>query len=86
MNKYTLKFTALCPNNKDVVDEYKISIYTKKLIEVEKIIKYLKKFKNKACYQEQLTKKISKHFNAKVILKGYHFNVKIKSIYDCSNK
>lgn len=82
MNKYIAKFTALCPNNSKVVDEYTIIIKTKNMIEVEEIIKYLKSLQNKSVFQEKLTKKIAKHFNAKVKLIGWHFNIKVVCKYD----
>lgn len=80
-NKYIVKFTAKCPNNDLVVDNYKAIIKTKHLIEVEKIIKYLETLQREQVFQEDLTKKISKKFKCKVKLIGYHFNVKIVSKY-----
>ena len=80
MNKYTARFKALCPNNKSIIDEYKCSIYTDKIIMVEDISMYLNPFINEAIYQEDLTERISKRFKAKVKITGWHLGIKIKSV------
>ena len=81
MYKYTAKFTALCPNDKTIVDKYKCKIYSTKIIMVEDISKYLDDQKNNAIYQEDLTDKILKMFKCeKVVLVGMHLGVKIKSV------
>ncbi len=81
MNTYITEFTGKCPNNKKIVDNYKIKISSKSFIMVEDLKAYLKSFKNKAVYQEDLTKKIAKRFpKCKVCLIGDHLGVTIKSI------
>lgn len=80
INKYKTEFTGLCPNDKNLIDNYKITIHSEKMIMVEKINEYLSKFKNKAIYQEDLTIEISDYFNCKIKLTGIHLGVKIKSI------
>lgn len=81
MNKYKIDFTAKCPNNTIVIDKYKLTLKTERLIEVESIIEFLNTLKEDVIFQEDLTKKIAEHFNCTAKLVGWHFNVKIVSKY-----
>lgn len=78
---YVLCFTALCPNNPEIVDNYTINIKSKKMIMAEKLVKYFKSFNDVEIFQEELTKRIAKKFiGCKIKIIATHLGVEIKSV------
>ena len=75
--KYTVPFTCVCPNDKEVI-EYEAVLTSDKVIMVEDIISFVKSFKDKSLYQEDITDKISLHFNCSVCTFGTHQGVFIR--------
>lgn len=79
-NKYIAKIKGRCPNDTEIIDNYKCVIEGKNMIMVEDLKKYLKGFKEVDIYQEDLTKLIARKYRGcKVTLIGKHLGVKIKS-------
>lgn len=87
-NKYKTTFTSLCPNNNEV-NNYVVIFKTNDFVMVEDIIKYLKYFKDKKIYQEDIAKHLilkfhgdlsegrRQVFKGSIILIGNHGGVEI---------
>jgi len=75
--KHKLEIVALCPVNGEK-DCYKMTVRTKRVIYVEKILKLVDKYKKKKISQEELTHKIARKLGASVTTIGFHSGVKTK--------
>ena len=93
-NEYIAKMTALCPNNNEK-DNYTVTIETNQFWQVEDIIFYISRFKNRKIYQEDLAEhlvkklhstKTSPNYNrrqgfiGRMTITGTHQGVKITTI------
>ncbi len=90
-NTYKTSFTALCPNN-DSVDNYIVSFETGNFIMIEDIQEYLRYFKGKKIYQEDIAKHLINKFHGNlnegrrdkfvgtIILIGTHQGVEITTV------
>ena len=73
---YHLKFFCICPSDGEEI-EYSAEIVTDKIILVEDIKSFVKKFKNEKMYQEHLTELISKQFSSRVVTFAIHQDVEV---------
>jgi len=77
-NKYEIEVRAQCPVNPSDVDLYAFTIESDSLIEVEKIIAFVKANAGQQnVFQEDLTQKCAVTLGAKVTSIGWHSGVKV---------
>ncbi len=77
MNKYTVHFTCLCPNDNETIS-YKTIIETTQMIMVEDINDYVFSLSKDKMYQEDVTEKIATKFKSSVTTFGSHQGVEIE--------
>lgn len=77
VNKYELELRAICPVHENLIDVYELTITTSDLIEVEKIIEFVSKYKTQQIFQEKLTSEIAVGLGAHVKTVGIHAGVKV---------
>jgi len=77
MNTYKLNFASTCPND-NAVDNYKLTIKSKKIIMVEDILEVVAEIKKEAKYQEEIHDTLKKNFpEAKIKMVGWHLGIEI---------
>lgn len=79
MNIYSFELTALCPNGK-LADRYDCELSSVEMIQVEGIVAYVKAAKKRRLYQEDLADELRNKFQAKVIVTGWHFGIKVTCV------
>lgn len=80
-NTYEIQVRAQCPVVPDDTDLYHFMIESEEIIEVEKIIAFVKKHAGKKnVFQEALTQKCATTLGARVTSVGVHSGVKVTCI------
>lgn len=74
---YTTKFTARCPVDDRVTDDYTLMIEADEMIKVEDLLAVLNVYRDKAMFQEEITQDIALRFAecGKVRTSGTHSGV-----------
>ncbi len=76
-NKYTYSFNSKCPNNDQFI-YYTVTIETEKMIMIEKIVQYCKKFTS--AYHEEIADDLIERFGGMQTITAAHKHVKIETV------
>ncbi len=77
-NTYEYKVRAQCPVNPNDRDVYQFTIYSRSIIEVERIVEFFNRHAgDKEVFQEALTQKCAVTLGANVRSEGIHSGVKV---------
>ena len=81
LNRYEVQVRAQCPVNPTDVDLYAITIESETIIEVEKILAFVKSHAGeKNVFQEVLTQQCAVTLGAKVTSVGWHSGIKVTCV------
>lgn len=79
MNHYEFEVIAKCPNGA-LLDRYDCILSSGRVISAESINAFAQRVKSQKLFQEDLADAIRNEFQARVILIGMHYGVKITCI------
>lgn len=77
LNKYTLKFSCLCPSNNKQIN-YTLELQSNEMIFVESLIEFVSQIESG--FHEQIADSLEKRFAGLQVLKAHHHGVDIETI------